>query len=171
MKKALLVIDAQEDFIGEQRNKDKFDYEDVDELVKNINDKIRTYEQDMDEVIYIANILPNNFFNKKFFGYGIAGSKGAKFDKRIKIVSGNYFEKQVGNAFKNNNLVKFIKDNEINEVELIGVDGIGCIFRTAKGAIDIGLKVTIVSDGVGTVNPEKFIKMSMKLKSFGVAYI
>jgi nicotinamidase-related amidase len=38
MRKALLVIDAQEDFIGEQRNKNKFNYEDVDELVKNIND-------------------------------------------------------------------------------------------------------------------------------------
>jgi nicotinamidase-related amidase len=171
MRKALLVIDAQEDFIGEQRNKNKFNYEDVDELVKNINDKIRTYEKNMDEVIYIANVLPNNFFNKKFFGYGIAGSKGAKFDKRIKIVSENYFEKQVGNAFKNNNLVKFIKDNEISEVELVGVDGVGCVFRTAKGAIEIGLEVTIISDSVGTVNPEKFIKMSMKLKSLGVAYI
>ena len=171
MKKALLVIDAQEDFIGEQRNKDKFDYEDIDELVKNINDKIRTYDQNMDEVIYIANILSNNFLNKKFFPYGIAGSKGAKFDRRIRIVSENYFEKQVGNAFKNNNLVKFIKDNEISEVELVGVDGIGCVFRTAKGAIDIGLKVAIASDSVGTVNPEKFIKLSTKLKSVGVDYI
>jgi len=171
MKKALLVIDAQEDFIGEQRNKNKFDYEDVDELVKNINDKIRTYEKNKYEVIYIANVLPNNFFNKKIFGYGIAGSEGAKFEKRIKIVSENYFEKQVGNAFKNNNLVKFIKDNAINEVELVGVDGIGCVFKTAKGAIKIGLKVTILSDSVGTVNPEKYIKKSTKLKSFGVAYI
>ena len=171
MKKALLVIDAQEDFIGEQRNTDKFNYEDVDELVKNINDKIRIYEKNMDEVIYIANILPNNFLNKKFFRYGIAGSKGAKFDKRIKIVSENYFEKQVGNAFKNNNLVKFIKNNAISEVELIGVDGIGCVFKTAKGAIKTGLKVTILSDSVGTVNPEKFIKITLKLKAFGVAYL
>ncbi|BCZ46300.1 isochorismatase [Clostridium gelidum] len=171
MKKALLVIDAQEDFIGEHRNTDKFNYEDVDELVKNINDKIRIYEKNMDEVIYIANVLPNNFLNKKLFGYGIAGSKGAKFDKRIKIVSENYFEKQVGNAFKNNNLVKFIKDNAISEVELIGVDGIGCVFKTAKGAIKTGLKVTILSDSVGTVNPEKFIKSTIKLKAFGVAYI
>lgn len=171
MKKALLVIDAQEDFIGEQRNRDKFNYEDVDELVKNINDKIRIYEKNKDEVIYIANVLPNNFLNKKFFGYGIAGSKGAKFDKRIKIVSENYFEKQVGNAFKNNNLVKFIKDNAISEVELIGVDGIGCVFKTAKGAIKTGLKVTILSDSVGTVNPEKFIKITLKLKAFGVAYL
>lgn len=171
MKKALLVIDAQEDFIGEQRNKNKFNYEDVDDLIKNINDKIKTYEKNMDEVIYIANVLPNNFFYKKFFRYGITGSKGAKFDKRIKIVSENYFEKQVGNAFKNNNLVKFIKDNAISDIELVGVDGVGCVFKTAKGAIEVGLKVTVLSDSIGTVDPEKYIKISTKLKSFGVAYI
>lgn len=171
MKKALLVIDAQEDFIGEQRKKEKFNYEDVDELIKNINDKITSYEKNKDEVIYIANVLPNNFFYKKFFPYGIAGSKGAKFDKRIKIVSENYFEKHVGNAFKNNNLVKFIKENQIDTVELIGVDGIGCVFKTAKGARNIDLKVNILSDSVGTVNPEKFIKLSTKLKTLGVAYI
>ncbi|OOM76461.1 isochorismatase family protein [Clostridium puniceum] len=171
MKKALLVIDAQEDFIGEQRNKNKFNYEDVDELIKNINDKITIYKKNKDEVIYIANVLANNFFYNKFFPYGITGSKGAKIDKRIKIVSENYFEKQVGNAFKNNNLVKFIKENQISEVELIGVDGIGCVFKTAKGAMDIGLKVTILSDSVGTVNPEKFIKLSTKLKILGVYYM
>ncbi len=171
MKKALLVIDAQEDFIGEQRNKKKFNYEDVDDLVKNINNKIITYEKNIDEVIYIANILPNNFFYKKFFGYGITGSRGARFDKRIKIVSGNYFEKQVGNAFRNNNLVKFIKDKGIDEVELVGVDEIGCVFKTAKGAIELGLKVTLLSDSVGPINLEKFIKVSTKFKSFAISYI
>ncbi|NYC28166.1 hypothetical protein [Clostridium saccharobutylicum] len=45
MKKALLVIDAQEDFIGEQRNKKRFNYEEVDELVRNMNNKIRIYEK------------------------------------------------------------------------------------------------------------------------------
>ena len=171
MKKALLVIDAQEDFIGEQRNKKKFNYDDVDELVKNINNKINIYEKNKDEVIYIANVLPSNLINKKFFPYGITGSQGAKFDKRIKIVSENYFEKQVGNAFKNNNLVKFITDNKISHVELVGVDGNHCVFKTAKGAIEIGLNVTILSDGVGTINPDKYIKISEKLKSSGVVYI
>jgi len=54
----------------------------------------------------------------------------------------------VGNAFKNNNLVKFIKDNAIDEVELLGVDGIRCVFRTAKGAMEIGLKVNLLSDSI-----------------------
>jgi nicotinamidase-related amidase len=171
MKKALLIIDAQEDFIGEQRNRKKFDYEDVDELISNINDKIKTYEKNNDIVIYIANVLPNNFFYKKLFGYSLVGTKGAKLDKRIKIISQNYFEKQFGNAFRNNNLIKFIKENRINQVELVGVDGSGCIFKTAKGAVKIGLNVIISSDSIGTINTDKLIKISHKLKSIGVAYI
>lgn len=171
MKKVLLIIDAQEDFIGEQRNKKKFDYEDVDELINNINKKIKSYEKNRDIVIYVVNMLPNNFFYRKFFGYSLAGSKGAKLDKRILITSQNYFEKQLGNAFRNNNLVKFIRENKISKVELVGVDGNGCIFKTAKAAIKIGLNVTISSDSVGIINTEKFIRISNKLKSLGVAYI
>lgn len=170
MKKALLVIDAQEDFIGEQRNKERFNYDDADELVRNINEMITNYEKNRDNVIYIANVLPNNFIYKKFFGYGLAGSRGAKIDERIKIISENYFEKQVGNAFRNNNLKKFIADNKIDEVELVGVDGAGCIFRTAKGALSMGLKVAIIKNGVGTINPDKYMKIINKLKSKGVKF-
>lgn len=171
MKKALLVIDAQEDFIGDQRNKQKFNYEDVDELINNINEKIRMYEKNGDEVIYIVEILPNKLFYRRFFGFGISGSVGSKIHKRIEIVSENYFEKQFPNAFTNKNLLKFIKEKKIDEVELIGVDGSGCVSRTAKGAIRAGLNVTILNDSVGTTSPEKFIKISTKLKEFGVAYI
>ena len=171
MKKALLVIDAQEDFIGDQRNKQKFNYEDVDELVNNINEKIRMYEKNGDEVIYIAEVLPNKLFYRKFFGVAISGSVGSKIHKGIKIVCENYFEKQFANAFKNKNLLKFIRAKKIGEVELIGVDGFGCVTRTAKGAIKLGLKVTILNDCVGIISPKKFTKNSTKLKEVGVAYI
>ncbi|NRT88346.1 isochorismatase family protein [Clostridium beijerinckii] len=66
MKKALLIIDAQEDFIGEQRNKERFNFEDVDNLINNINKKIMFYQRNKDIVIYIASVLPNNFFIRSF---------------------------------------------------------------------------------------------------------
>ncbi len=171
MKKALLIIDAQEDFIGEKRNKQRFDFEDVDKLINNINEKIIFYEKNKDIVVYIVNVLPNNFLYKKFFRYTLVGTKGAKLDKRITIISQNYFEKQFGSAFRNNNLVKFIKKNEINKIEMVGVDINGCIFKTAKSAVKIGLNVTISSDSIGIINTKKYIRISNKLKSIGVAYI
>ena len=62
MNKALLVMDAQEDFIGGQRNKEKFDYDDVDDLINNINERISFYEENNYEVIYVTTVFPNNFF-------------------------------------------------------------------------------------------------------------
>lgn len=171
MKKALLVIDAQEDFIGEQRNKKKFDYYDVDELIKNINNKIKEYDLENREVIYVAHVLPSSFFNRKFIGYGISGTFGAKINEKIEIVCDNYFEKQKQNAFKNTNLVKFIKDNEISEIEIVGVDVDGSISATAKGALDFDLKVSVSNDCVGMMNEDKYSKCAAKLKSFGVVYL
>lgn len=171
MKKALLIIDAQEDFIGEQRNKEKFNFEDVDNLINNINKKIIFYQRNKDIVIYIASVLPNNFFYKKFFGYGLVGTKGAKLDKRIKIVSQNYFEKQFTSAFRNSNLVKFMKKNEVSKIELVGVDNNECIFKTARSAVKIGLNVIIPSNSIGIINNEKYSRITNKLKSIGVAYI
>ena len=40
MKKALLVIDIQNDFLGENRNKSKFSYKNVDQLILNINNNV-----------------------------------------------------------------------------------------------------------------------------------
>lgn len=170
MDKVLLVIDAQEDFIGEQRSKKKFDYYDVDELIKNINSKIEEYSAQDKQVIYIAHVLPSSLFNRKFIGYGISGTPGAKICEKIKIVCDHYFEKQTANAFKNTNLVKYIRANEISEIEIVGIDVGGSISETAKGALNLGLKVSIPNRCVGTINEEKYNKACTKLKSFGVAY-
>ncbi|WP_294403181.1 isochorismatase family cysteine hydrolase [uncultured Clostridium sp.] len=172
MKKALLVIDAQDDFIGEQRSKKKFDYEnDIDDTIGNINESIASYYERHDEVIYVAHVLPSSYINRKFIGYGIAGSEGAKISEKIKIVSENYFEKQSTNSFKNNNLVRFIKENDISEIEIVGCDACGAVSATAKGGVELGLKVSVLRSATAAVNEEKFIKLRRKLKGFGVAYI
>lgn len=171
MNKVLLVVNAQEDFIGEQRSKKKFNYYDVDELALNINNKIEEYKADNKCVAYIAHVLPSNFFNKKFIGYGIVGTSGAKICENIKIVCDHYFEKQTANAFKNTNLVKFIKENEISEIELVGIDVAGSISETAKGALDLDLKVSIPNNCIGKMNEVKYYKVCTRLKNFGVVYL
>ena len=170
MKTALFVMDAQEDYIGEQRNKEKFDYDD-DHLIRNINERISYYEEHKMPVLYIVTAYPNNFFFKKFIKYGITGSKGSKIDKRIKIVSENYFEKQSKDAFDNKNLIKFIKENNIQKVELAGVDASFCIAKTAESARKYNLKVNILNECVATVYPDKITKISKKLIQNGVIYI
>ena len=171
MNKALLIVNAQEDFIGEQRSKDKFDYYDVDELIININNKIEKYKADNQYVVYISHVLPSSLFNRKFVGYGISGTYGAKICKDIKIVCDHYFEKQTANAFKNTNLVKFMHESEISQIEIAGIDVGGSISETARGALDLNLKVSIENSCVGTMNEVKYNKACTKLKNFGVAYL
>ena len=171
MNKALLVVNAQEDFIGEQRSKKKFNYYDVDELILNINNKIEEYKSDNKYVAYIAHVLTSSFFNKKFIGYGIVGTSGAKICENIKIVCDYYFEKQTANAFKNTNLIKFIREKQISEIEIVGIDVTGSINETAKGALDLGLKVSIPNSCIGKTNEVKYYKVCTRLKNFVVAYL
>jgi len=42
--KALIVIDMQEEYVGQKRNKKRYPY-DSEQLIKNINSRIATYEQ------------------------------------------------------------------------------------------------------------------------------
>ncbi len=170
MKSALFVMDAQEDYVGEQRNKEKFDYDD-DHLIRNINERISYYEECRMPVVYIVTSYPNNFFFNRFVKYGITGSKGVKIDKRIKIVSENYFEKQSRNAFDNKNLLKFVMENNIEQIELAGVDGRYCIAKTAESARKHKLKVNILNKCVATVYPDKIDKVSRRLIQNGVVYL
>lgn len=48
----LLIIDMQEDYMGEKRNKKKFPY-DTKKLIDNVNHKINSYSKEY--VVYIKN--------------------------------------------------------------------------------------------------------------------
>ena len=56
MKKALLVIDMQNDYLWDKR-KPMFSYE-TDELVGNVNRAISSYKENGSDIIYIKHVLP-----------------------------------------------------------------------------------------------------------------
>jgi len=76
MKKALLVIDMQNDYLWEQR-KSKFTY-DTDKLAETVNSLIKQYNNDGRAVIYIAHIIQNTLPNRKLFGFSIRGTQGGQ---------------------------------------------------------------------------------------------
>ncbi|MHC1684536.1 MAG: cysteine hydrolase family protein [Clostridiaceae bacterium] len=171
MKKALFVIDIQEDFTGTTACKKQFPIKNSEEFIQRVNNYIDQYEKSGDEVIYIAATLPNNFIWRNLVGMGLRGTEGAKIDKRVKIVSGNYFEKVFPSSFTNKDLCKFIKDKEITHIELTGLDAAQCVAATASAAVKMGLDVTIFSEATVTTVPDKLPKVMEKLKSKGVKYI
>ena len=90
-KKALLVIDMQNDYLWAER-KPMFSY-DTDSLVKSVNDTIAQHKASGDDIIYIGQVFPNIFTNRLIIGFSIKGSKGAELYSGLDIVSDLCFEK------------------------------------------------------------------------------
>lgn len=170
MNNALLVIDVQEDLVGENKHK-KYTYKNPELLIKNINNSIEKYKVKGYEIIYVAEVFPSNLFFKLFAGNAIRGTEGAKLVEGLNIISNNYYEKIMGNAFTNKELCKFIVQKNIDKVVLCGLDEAFCVSATAKGGLKLSLNVSIIKDSVDTINQKKANIQRDKLKKRGVKYI
>ena len=68
-KKALVVIDMQNDYLWDKR-KTMFSY-DTDCLVDSVNKAVTEYQKKGYDIIYIAQTFPNIITNKWFIGFSI----------------------------------------------------------------------------------------------------
>jgi nicotinamidase-related amidase len=168
MNKALLVIDVQEDYTGNTANKDPFPVKDNHQLIDRINGYIEEYHTKQYPVLLIAQIIPNNWFGRTVFGVSLKGTEGAKIDKRVLMVQHYYFEKLFPNSFSNRTLVKWVKENNISSVDLVGIDATQCVAATAKGGAKLGLQVQILCDATATFRPSNIEKTFQKLRKQGI---
>lgn len=148
-KKALLVIDVQEDYTGLNGKKSPL-LKGVDNQVFNINRLIDAAAAAGMEVVYIRQIFDNNVLTRLFVGRTIDGLPGTELDSRIKMINQNDFTKKISDAFSNPRLGEFLIKKHVNEVYLVGLDAAYCVYYTALGAENRGYKVTIVKDAVMT---------------------
>ena len=148
-KKALLVIDVQEDYTGLNGKKSPL-LKGVDSQILNINRLIDLAAAAGMEVAYIRQIFDNNFITRLFIGRTIEGLPGTELDSRIKMISQNDFTKKISDAFSNPSLEEFLIKKHVNEVYLVGLDAAYCVYYTALGAKNRGYKVAIVKDAVMT---------------------
>lgn len=162
--KALLVIDMQECTV-EKNHAKMFKYE--PDIISRVNSVIEQNEF----VVYIRNLMKNNFINRLAPVKCFDGSPEAELAAGLKIVSENVFDKYAGNAFSNEELGAFLKKNGVREVELVGVDGGGCVALTAIGAANLGLKVTLNTAAIGTVFESKRKNYYKTLRELGAEFI
>ncbi|MCM1144172.1 MAG: isochorismatase family protein [Blautia sp.] len=167
MKKALLVIDMQNVCVGENHAQ-YFKYNNTD-LIKAVNGVIEANKNNM--VIYIKNIMKKNFLNKFAPFHAYEGTEDAALVNNLQIVSENVYTKYKGNAFSNAALNEFLKKNDITCVEVVGVDGGGCVALTALGAMKEGYQVIVNENAIGTMFIEKRNKYFKQLKDAGAEFI
>ncbi|MBL4931718.1 isochorismatase family protein [Clostridium paridis] len=168
-KRALLVIDIQEDATG---TKSKSPYKDTNKLINDANLIINESNKKGIAIIYIKHYFKNNFFyrliNRNRF---IKGTPGSEIDSRINIIGNNIFTKEKGDAFTNSDLNDFIMEKGIKELFIIGLDAANCVYKTSKGAKYRGYKVFVIVDAIVTSNMGNMPKILEKFKQGGIGLI
>lgn len=163
-KKALLVLDMQEICVGTKHSK-LFRYD--KQIVKKANEIIKSN----DTVIYIRTLLKNKFpytlspirvFDK---------DKNTELAKELLKKGDIVFDKYKGDAFSNPKLLPFLHSNNIDAVEIIGVDGGGCVSLTALSAIKNDLNVIINTKAIDTMFKNRQAKLFKILKQKGAIFI
>lgn len=168
MKKALLVLDMQNVCVG-KHSAPMFKY-DKEALILNVNKEIASRKHDL--VVYIRTVLGKNSILRFLSPIKvIEGTPEANLVDGLEIVSGHILSKVRGNAFTNPQLLKLLREHEIEEVELVGLDGGGCVSLTGLAAIKNGFKVTIITKAVDTMFEKRQAKLFAKLRQKGAKII
>lgn len=148
--KALLVVDVQEDVMRGRK---------TEGLIESCNAVISRFATN--QVFYIANIRP---FAKDPIGNPMANG--------LDVVSHNVFFKRQPNAFSNTAFLSALHEQNVDEVEIIGIDGNWCIKATAFGALRNNLKVSVNTSAVVSKNPKAFrLKTVPRLERAGVEIV
>ena len=163
-KKALLVIDMQNDYLWDKR-KPMFSY-DTAKLVGAVNKAIADCKEKGYDIIYIKHILPRIMWG---VGFSIKGTEGAELYKGLDIVSDLCFEKNRSDTYTAVAFREYMKEQNYSEVLLCGLDECGCVGATAKGAIRTGVRVVMLTDCIGRRFPmETVMKKREVLIRMGV---
>ena len=154
--KALLVIDMQEDYIGENRNRKKFPY-DPEILVPRINQRIEDFHSEGDLVVYIL----NRFFyqSKRYTPQLVPG---------LRIVSDKTFVKNRANCFSNPELTRFLRENHVAELETVGIDGNYCVAASAQAGVKKRFSVLFNQQCIEAAKTDRFRETIARLKAANV---
>ena len=143
-RSAVVVLDLQEGYSG-TNSRQPVTIPPGTGLISVVNRLIQMAAQSDMEVAYIRQVFGNNLFVRLH-----GGKKQGKvvIDRRIKIINGNDFEKNRTDAFSNRQFEQLLRDRQVDQIFLVGVDAAFCVYYTALGALNRGYKVTVVTDAV-----------------------
>lgn len=167
MKKALLVMDLENVYVGEE-HASYFQYENH-ALLEEVNKVIDANKDNL--VIYIRNLMEKSPENDTAPFHAYEGTKEVEFVKELHMVSDHIFVKYESDAFSNPALIKLLKEQEIQCVELMGIDGGGCVAKTALRAIKEGYEVVLHKKAIGTMFQEEKEKYWSELAKAGTKFV
>lgn len=141
MKKALLIIDVQNDYFPNgncQLSKPEI-------ALKTIKSLLKYFREQNLPVFYVQHVstMPASFF--------IANTDGVQIHNDIKpLTTEEVIVKHYPNSFYQTNLHNELLNNEVTDLIICGMMTHMCVDTTVRAAKDLGYKITVVSDGCAT---------------------
>lgn len=154
--KALLVIDMQEDYVGEKRNVRRFPY-DSETLIRRVNRRIEDCENEGDVVVHILNRL---FYQSKRFTPRVV--------EGLNVVSDLVFIKNRASCFSNSELVRLLHKSHVTGLEMVGVDGNLCVAASARAGVKNGFSVAFNQHCIEAAKKDQLRKTISGLQDAGV---
>lgn len=193
MRKALIVMDMQEITVG-ATHAPVFNYPEglinrvnavIEDNVNNpypgvdteMTDGKYDYDKNMSMagrgtlIIYVRNLMKDSILNRFSPVKCYEGSPEAELAMGLNKVTNYVFGKYSGDAFSNPEFESFIRDSGVTDIELIGVDGGGCVSQTAIGAVKRGYNVILNTAAIGTIYDKKKDKYYDQLRRSGAQFI
>jgi nicotinamidase-related amidase len=168
---ALVVLDVQEEYTGSVARA-PFPYADSEALIHRINTLAKHRAAAGVEVVYVRQLYSDDLaqlVSLLLLGKrGWPGSAGAELDHRLERSSEPVLEKPHADAFSSAQFRDFITTRQIGRLELVGLDGAGCVDTTARGARAHGLSVTIVQDAVVSLDLEAVAAKRQDYATLGI---
>ena len=170
-KTVLLVMDMQEDFLGEQA-KMPIHKEQIPAITAVVNSLIDEFERNGQQIIYIKSEFPKIAIGNNIRHHAaIVGSPGTEIYRKIRISGKVIFSKKKPNAFSNPEFEKYLVANQVNQLVITGVYADQCVLDTALAALDRKYRVKFVRNGVGSSSEKAVNKACEKVKKKGAEVI
>ncbi|HKO46311.1 MAG TPA: isochorismatase family cysteine hydrolase [Polyangiaceae bacterium] len=170
-RKALLVVDVQEDYTGVTA-RGRFPYPNSADFIERLNALAARAQAAGIEVIYVRQVFRrplSRLVSHLILGSTtLEGEPGAEFDRRLRLVSNHRFQKPFSDAFSSRAFEELVRARGIGELYLAGLDGAGCIDVTARGARQRGLSVTVLEDAVTSQRSERFRERKAEYPKLGI---
>jgi len=146
-KKALIIIDMQNDFTKES-GKSHSCTQHIDKIIPTINKLSNTFISRGHQVIYFKTEW-TSFFMKLLTGNSVkVGTVGAKLDNRLKQVNNNIFIKHDKNIFESKSFLNYLDEEHITELYFAGLAVEYCIETSFKASQKYKYQTYIVGDAV-----------------------
>lgn len=147
-KIALIVMDMQKDYIGEESRHNYY----PNTLIDKVNERIAIANNNGQMIIYVKN---KGKRKKEIYI--------SDFVKGLSISSNFIIEKGKASMFDDDIFFELLKNKDICKIETIGIDGNCCVASSALDAMKLGFSVIFPLEYIGIKDKQRFIKTKEKL--------